>query len=100
MSHDVASDGLLGVGREHGRSVYLGHHLVSDDDRDAELVGQPEQHAQEAGQVHLARRELAAPAVVGPVQRGGAVADQQSVPGGRGGGGAAEGGYWREEVNQ
>lgn len=46
------------------------------------LVSQPQQHAEEAAQVTLAGRQLASARVVRPVEGGGAVHDQQGIPGG------------------
>jgi branched-chain amino acid transport system substrate-binding protein len=57
----------------------LGNNLVCDHDCDAEFVGQTQQHAQKAGQMHLTGRELAATAKVCAVEGCGRVDDQQGV---------------------
>jgi len=81
VGHDVAADWLLRVGVEHGGAVHLGHHLVGDHHRHAELVCEAHQVAEKPREVHLASRELSTAAVVGPVERGGRVDDNQGVPG-------------------
>ena len=79
MRNDIAPNRLLRVRIKHGAwpAVDLRHHLVGNDDGDAEFVGQPLQGTHEFGQVDLARGELAAAGEIGAVERGGAVDDEQ-----------------------
>lgn len=48
------------------------------------LIGQSQQHAEEAAQVTLTGRQLASARIVCPVQGGGTVHDQQGVPASKG----------------
>ena len=83
MGDDIASDGFLGIGIEHGAgpAIDLGDDLVGDDDGDAELVREALQRAHEPGQVRLAVRELAAAGEIGAVEGGGAVDDEEGKAG-------------------
>ena len=91
MSHDVASDGFLGVGVEHGGPVHLGHHLVGQHHGHTELVRQLEQRPQKLCQGHLTGGELSSSAVVSAIAGGGAVHDHDGVPGlGHHGGGLGQ----------
>jgi hypothetical protein len=75
------SDGLVLVGgaREGHAAVGVGHHLVGDHDRDAELIGEALQLTQVAREDLLALAELAAAREVGAKQRRRRVHDQQRV---------------------
>lgn len=77
VRHDVAADRLPRVVRRARRVVDARDDLVRHDDGDAKLVGEAQQAAQELGEVHLARRELAAARVVGAVQRRDRVDDDE-----------------------
>ncbi|EPY29658.1 DNA repair protein RAD51 [Strigomonas culicis] len=78
VRHDVPANRLLRVRLiQRGGAVHVRDDLVRDDDRDAVLLGEVVQGAEELAQVHLARRELVAPAVVRAVERGRAVHDDQ-----------------------
>mmetsp|Transcript_23843 Transcript_23843/g.48703 ORF Transcript_23843/g.48703 Transcript_23843/m.48703 type:complete len:208 (-) Transcript_23843:28-651(-) len=78
VRHDVAPDRLLRV-RVEAHPVHLRHNLVGDDHRHPELVSDALESAQEEPQVLLAAGELASPCVVGAVQRGRAVDDNERV---------------------
>ena len=79
MSHDVTADGLERVGsREHGVSIRVGHHLVSNHNGDAKLVSQPGEVAEKLAQVHLPRAELAATLVLCAEQVGDGVDDDDA----------------------
>jgi hypothetical protein len=81
VSHNMAADRLLGVGTENGRRVHISHHLIGDEHRHTELVGQALQHSHEARQMHLTGRQFPSAAEVGPVEGGSAVNHQQRIPG-------------------
>ncbi len=83
MRDDIPADRLLRIRIEHRArpAIDLSHDLIRDDDRDAELVGQPLQRAHELSEVGLARGELAAAGEVGAVEGGGAVDDEEGEAG-------------------
>ena len=60
VCNDMTSNRLLRIcTREHCPTVHLSHHLVGDNDSDAELVSHALQMAKEFGETHLACTELA-----------------------------------------
>lgn len=76
VGEDVTADRLLGVTREHG-SVGIGNDLVGDEDSDAVFVGERLKRAEEASEVLLTIGELTAACVIGAVQGGGRIDDDQ-----------------------
>lgn len=44
VSHDVSTDGFLGIGTEHGCTVYLRNHLIGDDDSYTKLEMNPQNY--------------------------------------------------------
>ncbi len=79
MRNDIAPNRLLRVWIEHrtGSPIHLRNHLIRNHNRDAELVCQPLQGAHELRQVGLPAAEFPAAAVVGAVERGGGVDDEE-----------------------
>ena len=89
VGHDVAANGLLGVGVEHGGSVHLGNnltkmircfdrpmtflvcYLVGEHNTNSELVCELEKRPEELRKMHLPGGELSPAAVVRPEQREG-----------------------------
>lgn len=78
VGNNVTSNGLLGVGCEHGSTIDLRHDLVGDDDGDAELVSNALERAQKLRQVHLTSRQLASAAEVRAIESSRTIDDHQS----------------------
>ena len=83
MRDDVAPNRFLRVRVKHRAraAVDLGHDLIRDDDRNAELVRQALERAHEFGEVGLAGGEFASAGEIGAVEGGGRVDDEEGEAG-------------------
>ena len=98
MSHNVSSNWLFWVSIKHSCSIHLRNHLIGQHNGNPEFVCQLQQRPEELGEMHLNKNkisilrnlesdchlsggELPPSAVVSPVAGGGAVHDDEGVPG-------------------
>mmetsp|Transcript_11584 Transcript_11584/g.24720 ORF Transcript_11584/g.24720 Transcript_11584/m.24720 type:complete len:269 (-) Transcript_11584:154-960(-) len=79
MRHDISSNRFRRVlSKRH--SVRIGHDLVGNKHRHAELLGETGQLPQKLGKLHLSLGELATARIIGTVERRGGIDDDERVP--------------------